>query len=360
MEDIHMKKFIFALLIFALTACLSPSGDAAPQSVEPTSALEATATATIPPAPTATATEIPFAARPPEEQAALYLAGKVQDVSNLNSEEHAAFSAAYAEKKNEQTGINFVSFTYINDEEYFLNPKTLQPEKIPANVSDEFRQENSFKIYSRVEFDAQGNVMFQYNGEWRTVPNSAGFDFSMEITDPNHPIVVSIDIPKITEGEFSGMTPLQRNLIQKGSGGPNTFKPGVTIKDGPGEIIFKSGAAFRRVPIFPLVTFETDGTGKVVLAKISQIMPSGVFSLYEEGEGTVVTSTPTMEEYGTFWKTLEDNQIYYIAMADNPEAKIEYTSHISAENIQGINLGDTESDDVSVIAASSFVKPKID
>jgi hypothetical protein len=350
-----LKYIIPLILTLSLLGCQTPPADVAP-SITPTATN--TPAPTITPTFSPTPTDVPLEALPVDKIVQKYLAGEIDDVSSLSSEQHAALSAALAEKRNAEAGINFVSFTYLNDEEYFLNPKTLQPEKMPANPSDEFRQENSFTIYSEVKFDAQGNVMFPYNGEWRTVPNSAGFDFSMEITDPNHPIVTSIDMPKITEGEFAGMTPLQRNLIQEESGGPNTFRPGVTIKDGPGEIIFKSGEAFRIVPIFPLVTFETDNAGKEVLAKISLIMPSGVFSLYEEGEGTVVKATSRMEEYGDFWKSLKDNQIYYIAMSNDPKAKIGYASHISAENIQGISLGNTNSNDVSVVVASSFIKPK--
>jgi hypothetical protein len=358
MEDIRMKKFLFAILIFALTACLSPSGDAAPQSVEPTHTPEATVTVTIPPTPTASATEIPFAALPPEEQAALYLAGKVQDTSSLTPEQHAAFSAAYEEKKNEQAGINFVSFTYLNDEEYFLNPQTLQPEKMPANVSDEFRKENSFTIYSEVKFDAQGNVMFQYNGEWRTVPNSAGFDFAMEITDPHDTRIEFPKTPPIAEGEFAGLTPLQRGLIRKESGGNNTIRPVVPVKDALGEIIFKSGAAFRRESTFGIITFETDDTGKATIAKFSLVIPSGGFLLSEKGGVEIIDSTSRVKDYGSFWMTLQENQIYYLSTANDPEAKIDYTSHTSTVNIQGINLGHTESDDVSVVVGSTFIKRK--
>lgn len=350
-----LKYIIPLILTLSLLGCQTPPADVAP-SITPT--------ATNTPAPTTTPTfsptptDVPLEALPVDKIVQKYLAGEIDDVSSLSSEQHAAFSAALAKEKNAQTGINFVSFTYLNDEEYFLNPKTLQPEKMPANPSDEFRQENSFTIYSEVKFDPQGNVMFPYNGEWRTVPNSAGFDFSMEITDPNDPIVTSIDMPKITEGEFAGLTPLQRNLIQKESGGPNTIRPGVVLKDNLGEIIFKAGKAFGRMSTFSIVTFETDGQGKPLLAKVSLVIAAGGFSLYEEGENTRTPGTSLMEDYQTFWKTLENNQIYYIAMFNYPETTIDYSSHISPENIQGISLGNTNSNDVSVVVASSFIKPK--
>lgn len=344
-----MKKVLLLFLALGLTACLSP------QTIELTSTPEATVTDTIPPAPTATATEIPFAALPPEEQAALYLAGEVQDTSGLNAKQHAAFSAALAEKRNAEAGINFVSFTYLNDEEYFLNPKTLQPEKMPANPSDEFRQENSFTIYSEVKFDPQGNVMLQYNGEWRTVPNSAGFDFSMEITDPNDPRIELPKQPPITEGEYAGLTPLERLLVEKTY--RFTIRPGVPLKDALGEIIFKAGKAFKNMSTFPIVTFETDSQGKPTLAKVSLVIAAGGYGLSEEGAETEIRGRSFMKDYETFWTTLEDGQIYYLAIANDPQATIDYASHMSDENIEGITLSQT-GNDVSVVVASNFIKPK--
>lgn len=349
-----MKYIIPLILTLSLLGCQTPPADVAP-SITPT--------ATNTPAPTTTPTfsptptDVPLEALPVDKIVQKYLAGEIDDVSSLSSEQHAAFSAALAEKRNAEAGINFVSFTYLNDEEYFLKPKTLQPEKMPANPSDEFRQENSFTIYSEVKFDPQGNVMFPYNGEWRTVPNSAGFDFSMEITDPNDP---RIEFPKthlITEGEFAGLTALQRGLVREEFGGTCKIKPGVPLKDALGEIIFKAGKAFKRMSTFPLVTFETDSQGKPTLAKVSLVIAAGGYGLSEEGAETEVRGRSFMEDFETFWTTLEDGQIYYLAIANDPQATIDYASHMSDENIEGITLSQT-GNDVSVVVVSTFIKPK--
>jgi hypothetical protein len=347
-----LKYIIPLILTLSLLGCQTPPADVVP-SITPT--------ATNTPAPTTTPTfsptptDVPLEALPVDVLVQKYLAGEIDDVSRLSSEQHAAFSAALAKEKNAQTGINFVSFTYLNDEEYFLNPKTLQPEKMPANPSDEFRQENSFTIYSEVKFDPQGNVMFQYNGEWRTVPNSAGFDFSMEITDPNDS---RIKLPKqtpITEGEYAGLTPLERLLVEKTY--RFTIRPGVPLKDTLGEIIFKAGKAFARTSTFPIITFETDSQGKPTLAKVSLVIAAGGYGLYDEGGDTRIGGSSLMRDYEEFWTTLEDGQIYYLFIAKNPQETIDYTSHMSDENIEGITLSQT-GNDISVVVVSTFIKPK--
>lgn len=343
-----MRKVLLVILFLLLIAC------------SPQVTVTSEVTATLTPLPTATSiptpTEVPLESLPVEELARKYMAGEIDDISFLDNEQRAQFSLTVAELKNEQAGINFVSFTYLKGEKYYLNPETLAMEKMPSNPDDAFLKENSFEIYLPVTTDAQGNVMYLYNEEWHTVSNSTGFDFRMRITDPNHPIVTGIDMPKITEGEFAGMTPLQKTLIDQPY--DYTIVPVVPLKESVGKITLESGPAFSKLSIFKIMTFETDSHGQPILAKVSLILPSGAFSLYEEGEAAVVKGIATFDENHDFWIMLEENQLYYVTIANNPQEVIGYNLHSSTNNVAGISFDNTQTNEISLVLGFAFIKRK--
>lgn len=274
------------------------------------------------------------------------------DLSKLSSEQRNTLSEALAEIKNDEAGINFISFTYVKGEKYYINPNTLAMEKMPANPDEEFKKENSFEIYIPVTTDAQGNISYMYNGEVTTIP--AGIDFNTEITDSNDPRINWPDTQLIESGDFAGLTYLQRLLKDKSAEFNSKATLAVVHKDALGEIPVAVGPAFNKQEIFSIVRFETDSGGKPILANVSILIPRGALGLYEEGTETEIVAGAGIKEYGSLWKTLEDDQLYYLFIPTNPKAALESGSFATFENISGVN----EPNEIELLVVSDLMKKK--
>src|SRR5690606_26576035 len=182
---------------------------------------------------------------------------------------------------------------------------TLSMEKVPTNPDDEFKKQNSFEIYINIETDEQGNITYSYNGKPITI-SAAGIDFRTEITDPNDPRIDWTDTERFEAGEFAGLTYLQSLLANKSAGGNSKAVLAVVHKDALGKIPAAVGPAFKMEDIFQVVQFETDGSGKPILAKVSILFPQTALGLYEQGTATTIVAGAGIKDYGEFWKTLED------------------------------------------------------
>ncbi len=303
-----MKKFLFAILALSLTACLSPSGDQPASQVTVTS--EATVTlplSTALPAPTATATEIPFTELPPEEQAAQYLAGKVQDVSVLNFEQRKAFSIALAEKREAERKDK--SITY-NGEAY-IHPETFDMVSLNDGST---AKEREIQMYYPAARDDDGYLHIYVDGEWIKINNSKDVKFEIS-DDPHNPDITWPTTEKLgaDRGELAGLTVPQAGLARKEES--TVMVPFLVLKvnEAPGEIMIRGYG--RKQGTLPGLIIESDGHGNPVLAR--QTIVSGIGRLYWEGKNTTAGGTGNLDSRSELWQKLGDNTLYYLfAYAD--------------------------------------------
>jgi hypothetical protein len=290
-----MKKFLILFLAFVLTACLSPSEDAAPQTIEPISTLEATVTATIPPAPTATATEILFAALSPEEQAALYLAGKVQDVGELNFDQQKAFSIALDEKRDEQRGPNPIIFTDKNGVKFLIDPITL--DFIPYDKKVAAEEQTIDNTLPRV-IDAEGFTHVYYNGEWIRIEGSGKIydDFD----NFPWPAGEKVDPKWVSDPSYHDLT--SPEYFYRVLGDKINMVPIFFLNKEVGEI---------NIPGFgingTLISFSINENSRF---SVTGSFVTGAPTLY--GDDFKAGSPGELAEVSHFYQNLEVNKVYYV------------------------------------------------
>lgn len=288
-------KAIFAILILSLTACT------APQTAAPTSTPKATATATVVPStPTATATEIPFAALTLEEQVAQYLAGRIQDASALNFEQRKTFSIAYNELKNEQRESKSVTHTDRNNNTTYLGSDgKFHPEKQTID-----------KYIPRVT-DSEGYIHLFLNGVWIKIEDSQNIQYDNFENDFNWPDTEITD-PAYLNEENKGLTGLTipEVALKLKQDNPSSMIPIIISSKEIGEINIPGFGDAGTLFGYPV--YENDGysTTRVIL--------TGNPALF--GDGLLARSSGDINEVTRFWQDLEENTLYYMIFSTDQKA----------------------------------------
>jgi hypothetical protein len=295
-----------------------------------------------------------------------YMSGKLKEVSGLNKEQLRAFRAAYVEAKNEARTPELVTYTYINGEEFFINPQTLKGEKLPANPSADFIKENTITMYYEVDEDANGNLMIKdLEGNWHTIKGSAGIKWDKVITDHTDP-----DMPKVlTEktdnnfGQLSGLTFPEYFLASKEREVSSAMTRIIVLDKKTGEIIMKSGPAFRKIPIIPIFIPETDGDGTVLAVNIAFLARIQGLTIYEEGTSKEVSTYSDIREGFPWWNSLETDMVFWLGAPINQNASIEKDMFLSIDNTSGVSLespkkiGGKNNSEIKIIFGHTLIEP---
>lgn len=339
-----MKKFLFVILVLSLTACLSPSGDQPASQVTVTSEV----TVTLPPpvalpAPTATATEIPFTELPPEEQAAQYLAGKVQDVSGLSFEQSKEFSIAYNELKEAQRESKSVIYTDKNGNKFYLG------------ADGKFHTEKQIvDKYIPSVTDSKGYIHVYDGKTWIRIEGSQNIQFD---NFDNFPW------PK---------TELTKVLDEKDKH-PLTM-PEWTFRNGKQKTMLPIIVLGKEIGEFNIVDWGDTGTITVYIPhkndpySVHKSTLIGNITLY--ADNITARSTGEIDELSTFWRTLEENTLYYAVVFTNlkegiadtypstkgQEITTAYQGLAPTSQTTDIITGKIESDKTTLIQTHTLVK----
>lgn len=283
-----MKKFLFVILILSLIAC------AAPQATAPTSTVEATVTVSITPVPTATATEIPFAALTPEEQAAQYLAGKVQDVSELNLEQQKEFSIALAEQKNEIRGDNPVIYNGESGT-FYIDPITGKFLPIDNGTT---AKEQTIKMYIPRIIDDEGYTQVFLDGTWIKIEGSQNIKFDGDIKWPATEIVDSKWVTPENQ-DLLGLT-IPEYMFKTNDGRQRSMVPIIILSKELGEINITGFGLTGTLTGYAINRNDPFSTRRIIL--------TGSMGLF--GDDLSARSTGELDELSSFWEKLQENTLY--------------------------------------------------
>lgn len=302
-----MKRIALCLLfVVMLTTC------ATPQTVEPTSTLEAPAvTATLPPA-----TEIPFTALSPEEQVAKFLSGEITNISTLNLDQHAAFSLAYTEKLDANAPI--VSF---NNKEAYINPDSLEMLQYADGVSE---ADKKFETFVAVKEDADGNLSFfdADSGEYVLIPGSKGMDWRM-IVDDQEDTGITWPTTKKFINEFTNGREMTFPEIMLSQATPDAaankffFTPVVLLNKTTGNIFLDIGMGEDNLRNTGLMTFGKpilDANDTVIAIEEFFVIPDSNINFYAEGESWEGTTPGWLIHPKNVREHLGEFGIYYIGL----------------------------------------------
>lgn len=279
-----------------------------------------------------------------------YMSGKLKDLGGLNAEQLRTFRAAYVEAKNEARTPELVTYTYINGEEFFINPQTFKGEKLPANPSADFIKENTITTYYEVDEDANGNLMVKdLEGNWHTIAGSAGIKWNKIITDYTDPDMPKVNTKTLREeaGEetfnqyppdlkkFGDLTYPEQILTSKEIDHRHSiFMPVIMLKPNIGEVILKAGNAFRKEPTLQFLAIEYDDNGNALAGR--KITVIGLHKLYKEDDSMDIGSGGGIKEYSDLFKALQENAVYYIGFPINQQASYEQNIFASIDNMTGV------------------------
>lgn len=280
------------------------------------------------------------------------LAGEQINTKTMTQEQKNSLSIALAEIRNKEEKTNFITFEYM-EEQYFLNPKTMQAEKIPSGASEAFFRENSFPRYMPIQFEQDGTMIVSLNENKINILNAEGFDFRT-ITNPEDNAIEWPETPLISSGEFTGLTQLQKLLAQNQS----SLVPMMIFKSmGLGEVAFPIANAFRGVLVFTGATFETAAQGEPILANTTIVVVDGSMFLFREGDSAQINSTSRFNSNSEFWRTLQEGTIYYLAVAENPQASLQDSMGITETTIKGISFKSGK-DGIPAVVSSAILETK--
>lgn len=188
-----MKKNIFFLLIFIVSACASQ-----PQVTDSGSSnVENTLTPTETPILIPTPTEIPLESLPVEELVQKYLAGEIDDISFLTLEQRNTFSRILAEIIN----LNAEEISYKNGEAY-LDPVTLTM----RTYGDTTPEQRVLKPAYQIKENADGS--FSYTDQWSEEHVIVGLDTHDQnhvVKDANTDLIKFPQVDIMESGDRAGM-----------------------------------------------------------------------------------------------------------------------------------------------------------
>lgn len=344
-----MKKILFAILILFLTACASP------QTSVPTSTPRATVTASITPTLTATATEIPFTTLMPEEQAAQYLAGKVQDVSALNFEQRKAFSIALDEKKKEQRGENPVIYTDKTGAKFYIDP--ISGKFLPVGNGTNAEQQTIDANAPRA-IDDEGYTHIFHNGTWIKIEGSQNIQFD-NFENFNWPAGEKVDPQWVPDPNLHDLTTPEYLFVAYGA----------KVNMAP---IFFLGKELGEINI---PGFGINGTlmGYVINGNdpfsVTALLNTGAPTLY--GDNFSAGSTGDLGEVSHFYQKLQVNKVYYLMYevdqieefaktypkSNGKEVTTDYQGLAPSSQTHDIITGKIKSNDLALVEIAIIVEP---
>jgi hypothetical protein len=302
---------------------------------------------TAAPTLTPTPTEVPLEALPVEEIVKKYLAGEIDDVNVLNFEQQKVFSIALNEKRNELDGSHTVTYVDKSGKKLYLGPDgKFHPE--PQTVE---RRKPSV-------LDNEGYIHIFDEGEWKKIAGSQNIQYDdfenfpwpkTELTDPQildendqHPLTTPEWLYKVADGNQMTMLPII--ILSKEVGEMNI----VGLND--------TGTITAYVP------HENDRYS------VDMSIVIGNVTLY--ADGVTARSAVGIDEFTTFWKTLEENTVYYLIISTNQKDRIKvaipgsngqeitdpYQGIAPTNQTTDIVTGNTESKDITLIVTQALVK----
>lgn len=299
---------------------------------------------TAAPTLTPTSTEVPLEALPVEELVQKYLAGEIDDVSVLHFEQQKAFSIALNEKRNEQSGPHFVTYVDKSGAKLYLGPDGKFHPK-PQTVE---RRKPSV-------LDNEGYIHVFDNGEWVKIAGSPNIQYDGFENFP---------WPK---------TELTKVLDEKDKHPPLTMP----------EWLFKNASQKSMLPIIILSKEigEMDIVGLGDTGTVTAYVPHendryfvdmsiviGNVTLY--ADGVTAGSAAGISEFTTFWKTLEENTVYYLIISTDQKASLvgaipgskgkeitaPYQGIAPTNQTTDIITGNIESNEITLIVTQALVK----
>jgi hypothetical protein len=315
-----MKKMtlLLTLLALMLSACI-PQNAAIEKAV--TQETEPTITATSAPAATEADSLV-------DQLLSSYLAGEAVNISTLSPEEFTEFSSRLAEKLNADRGINPVIYnneSYISPDDFMMMNYDGHPDM----------NETIIMYYPIDGVDENGNLQININGKTITIQNSANTDWNLIVNDPND---TRINWPTLPIIPARGMNEAQWYLsptIQYKS----VLRPLVLLDKSIGQFYLSGDQSFFTSSL-KFLLIETDTDNHAILARVVLSIPAFEFNLFEENSGLDV-NTPGLDipDYCDFYKTLEENTVYYVSATPNEEAVISEGMKSGITNYSGIIHG---------------------
>ena len=339
-----MKKMtlLLTLLALMLSACasLNNTSDGSTQ--------EAERIATAMSAPAATEADSLV-----DQLLSSYLAGEVVDTSALSPAEFTELSSRLAEKLNADRGINPVIYnneSYINPDNYMM-----------MNYDGHPDIDETITMFHPIEgFDDAGNLQVNVNAKILTISDSAGMDWSMRITDPSD---TRIDWPT-TGINKDNLTNLQYRI--KDNNG--LLLPVILSNKEFGQVYINSEKQQMMASSLSLLIIETDVTGKPILARQLIVISGPTIRLLEEGSPVEIGDGPVMNKEKSFYKALDNNEIYYLCIPTDQNRVYEEMLFASPQNYKGIVSGNeafavldgknNNREDMLLLAISVLVKKK--
>ena len=280
-----MKKLTvaFFVILILLNACTS-SSNPAESTLNKKNESESTAASAEPTQTSKT-----------DQLLADYLAGEEVDTSVLNPADFSEFSRKLAKKLNAERGINPV----VYNNEAYISPDNF----MMMNYDGHADMDETITMYYPIDgFDTVGNLQVNMNGIVTTIENSADVDWNQRVTDPKDP---NFNWPK-TDVYSAGYTEAQ-GRVEKGF----EIFPAILLSKDSGIVFLEE---FGEKSLYPFLTIISDSTGKPILAREFLAFAGPKFYLQEEGSSfTTVSSISIDQNWQSFYETLSENTIYYLA-----------------------------------------------
>lgn len=378
----HRIIIVASLCILLFSSCTTgatkeenPQADLSPEATTlPTNTPEPTKTL----GPTRTPTELPFEAKPVDDQLEEFLSSNSRlDTGKLTRNQRADFSQALVKKMNARRG----AFPTTFKGEAYLDCVTFRMKNLTDGSSP---QQQTFPLFLPVTVDEEGNLEVRNSdGNWVTIAESRGIDWNMIVKEADDPRI-DWPLPIVEEENHCG-----------GRGGPEWVLdpqkdeeklgaqiPVVLLDKKIGQVFLEgsrpSSTGFRGFLRF--LTIITDSTGNPVAARNS-IATYLRFCLMEEGSEAdffndgEMHSPKRLEDYLTnpankqliaMWEAIETNHAYHMGLVMDQEYII--TVNSNTDNWQGlaplkdiypILAGDKENDlDLVLVQSVYWIKAK--
>jgi hypothetical protein len=331
-QSLKFHTLIPLILTLSLLGCQTPPADMTP----PAPTAEHTPVPTAAPTLTLTPTEVPLEALPVEVLVQKYLAGEIDDVSGLNLEQHAAFSAALAEKINSTAK----EITYKKGEAY-LDPITLTM----RTYGDTTPEQRIFKPAYQIKENLDGS--YSYTDQWGEEHVIVGFDKNDQhhvVKDASTNLINFPQVGIMTSGERVGMPFSQAWLAESYSTSiPEHKRDGFYVND----IVFlrqiKGEAYFdlrgRPTPrtILEFGKIIRDSSGKpILLYKFMATQEGSATLFYQEGTSSKMgVNFTTSQEY---MSNIPANHMAWFGTYGTELSSVFYYAPVNAENWADLEL----------------------
>jgi hypothetical protein len=280
-KGLKFHTIIPLILTLSLLGCQTTPADMTP----PVPTASQTPIPTAAPTLTPTPTEVPLDALPVEEIVQKYLAGEIDDITNLTLEQQNAFRAELAEQLKASGSVHVV-FDAGRSNPAYIDPETFTMRQLNDGRSE---AEQSIQMYREVQVDSEGYLwVTNLQGVRVKIEGSAGVDWNEIITDPNS---TSIKWSK-TEPGNSGLPVDQWFLtLDKNT----AYKRVLSLGKMVGNFFFKefNGGRGSLTEILPFYMIVTDQQGNPLYARLVLVAPAGRLEYVKEGSDFIAGSRIT-------------------------------------------------------------------